>query len=161
MSVNRYLPHIMVLPEDDANRQLANGFQMDSQLDTRRMQVLPEAGGWTAVLDRFRNDHIAAMQSYPKRLMVLLIDFDERQDRISEVKAVIPLNLKDRVFVLGSWSEPERLRQQLGGFEEVGGLLAKDCRENADATWNHELLRHNAEELQRLREQARAILFQP
>lgn len=26
MSVNKYKPHVLVLPEDDANRQLANGF---------------------------------------------------------------------------------------------------------------------------------------
>jgi hypothetical protein len=26
MAVNRYKPHIYVVPEDDANRQIANGF---------------------------------------------------------------------------------------------------------------------------------------
>jgi hypothetical protein len=26
MSANKYKPHVVVLPEDDANRQLANGF---------------------------------------------------------------------------------------------------------------------------------------
>jgi len=26
MSPNQYQPHILVLPEDDANRQIANGF---------------------------------------------------------------------------------------------------------------------------------------
>jgi len=29
MSVNGHLPHVLVLPEDDANRQLANGFVLD------------------------------------------------------------------------------------------------------------------------------------
>jgi hypothetical protein len=29
MSVNKYHPHVLVLPEDDANRQLANGFLLD------------------------------------------------------------------------------------------------------------------------------------
>ena len=29
MSVNKYQPHVLVLPEDDANRQLANGFLLD------------------------------------------------------------------------------------------------------------------------------------
>jgi len=53
MSVNKYLPHVLVLPEDDANRQLANGFQLDVFLATRRMQILEEAGGWQEVLNRF------------------------------------------------------------------------------------------------------------
>jgi hypothetical protein len=26
MSINKHLPHFLVLPEDDANRQIANGF---------------------------------------------------------------------------------------------------------------------------------------
>ncbi len=42
MSVNRALPHVLVLPEDDANRQIANGFllALDSSVQ-RRIQVLP------------------------------------------------------------------------------------------------------------------------
>ena len=59
MSVNKYLPHVLVLPEDDANRQLANGFLLDRALMTRSIQVLAEAGGWTAVLDRFKSDHVS------------------------------------------------------------------------------------------------------
>jgi len=26
MSINKYEPHLLVLPEDDANRKIANGF---------------------------------------------------------------------------------------------------------------------------------------
>ena len=64
MSVNKHLPHILVLPEDDANRQLANGFLL--QVDPtrmRQMQVLPVAGGWTAVLDQFLSDEVAALEA--------------------------------------------------------------------------------------------------
>lgn len=32
MSVNKERPHVLILPEDDANRQLANGFQLDFAL---------------------------------------------------------------------------------------------------------------------------------
>ena len=53
MSVNKYMPHVLVLPEDDANRQLANGFQLDESLATRKMQILEEAGGWQEVLHCF------------------------------------------------------------------------------------------------------------
>ena len=53
MSVNKYQPHVLVLPEDDANRQLANGFLLDQYLSTRKIQVLEEVGGWIQVLERF------------------------------------------------------------------------------------------------------------
>ena len=43
MSVNKFRQHVFVLPEDDANRQLANGFLLD--LSVRQVQILPEAGG--------------------------------------------------------------------------------------------------------------------
>jgi hypothetical protein len=45
MSVNRYQPHVLVLPEDDANRQMANGFLLDQYLSTRKIQVLEEVDG--------------------------------------------------------------------------------------------------------------------
>ena len=51
--MNKQVPHVFVLPEDDANRQLANGFVLDGGLDGRRIQILEEAGGWMEVLNRF------------------------------------------------------------------------------------------------------------
>jgi hypothetical protein len=109
MSVNRYQPHVFVLPEDDANSRLANGFQLEfDALD--RMQVLPVAGGWTEVLERFKSDHVGGMDRYPGRFMVLLIDFDGRDDRLAKAKDAIPGRLQDRVFVLRVWTEPEDLR---------------------------------------------------
>jgi hypothetical protein len=60
--------------------------------------------------------------------------------------------LKDRVFVLGVWSEPEALKANLGSYETIGMAMAEDCREETDTIWGHDLLRHNASELDRLRE---------
>jgi hypothetical protein len=159
MSVNKYLPHVLVLPEDDANRQLANGFQLDHGLKMRSMQILEEAGGWLEVLNRFKADHVPEMDRNPKRFMVLLIDFDGRQDRLSEANAAIPSRLRERVFVLGAWNDPEELRDHLGNYEKIGAALARDCRDNSEETWAHRLLCHNAAELQRLRLQVRPILF--
>ena len=101
MSVNKYLPHLLVLPEDDANRQLANGFIQDQHLFTRRIQVLEEVGGWSEVLNRFTSDHVIEMDRYPQRFMVLLIDFDRQKDRLDKAKAAVPGHLTERVFVLG------------------------------------------------------------
>lgn len=156
---NRQLPHVMVLPEDDANRQLVNGFLLDPSVASRRIQVLAVAGGWTKLLDHFLADHVSYMERYPNRYMVLLIDFDGQIERLAKVKAVIPDHLSERVFVLGALHEPEELRSAIGSYETIGLAMAEDCRKETVATWGHELLRHNASELDRLREHVRPILF--
>ena len=160
MSVNRHQPHVLVLPEDDANSRLANGFLLDPHLSARTIQVLGEAGGWNRVLERFLSDHLGGMERYIDRFMVLLIDFDGKEERLQYVRAKVPGHLQERVFVLGSLSEPEALRRAIpGSYEEIGLALAQDCREGTDTTWGHDLLRHNASELDRLREHVRPILF--
>lgn len=149
MSVNKYLPHVFVLPEDDANRQLANGFDLDIQ--TRQFRVLPEAGGWLRVRDNFISNHVVDMMSNPKRHMVLLVDFDEDADRARNLTAEVPELLHDRVFVLGSYNEPEDLRRAgLGSYEEIGRAMATDCRRGTRTIWAHPHLRHNDGELVRL-----------
>lgn len=159
--VNRNQPHVLVLPEDDANSQLANGFHKEVDFTRyRQMQVLPVAGGWTRVLERFRLDHVDRMARNPNRSMVLLIDFDGYPERLGLAKAEIPPELTDRVFILGTLDEPEDLKAELNqSCEDIGSRLAEDCRDDAYATWEHPLLRHNASELDRLRERVRPILF--
>lgn len=160
MSVNRERPHVYVLPEDDANRQLAVNFLADVDWTRQRqMQVLPSAGGWRHVLEVFKSEHAAAMERWPARLMVLLIDFDNDATRLAEAKRGIPESLLDRVFVLGVLSEPEKLKVALGTYGEIGSLLAKDCRDGTSKTWEHQLLQHNESELERLRGHIYPILF--
>ncbi len=149
-----------MLPEDDANTRLANAFH--KYVDWNRyhqMQVLPEAGGWMEVLKRFNKDEVQGMDRWPDRFMLLLIDFDDKQDRLDTAKAEIPARLIDRVFILGTLSEPEDLRAEIGDYDVIGSALAKDCREETDATWAHPLLQHNTSELDRLRQNVRPILF--
>ena len=158
MSVNKFRPHVFLLPEDDANRELANGFLL--QVDRlRQVQVLRAAGGWNEVLKRFESEHVTAMERCPERFMVLLIDFDGKGGRLTNAKAAIPEHLADRVFVLGAWSKPEDLKTALGTYERIGQAMADDCRDTTDKTWGHELLRHNASELERLCEHVRSIFF--
>lgn len=160
MSVNKYLPHVLVLPEDDANRQLVNGFVLDQNLSTRQIQVLEGAGGWNEVVTRFLNDHVARMEIWAYRFMVLLIDFDGETERLQRVRARIPEHLTERVFILGTLTEPEALKQhRLGSYEEIGLAMARDCREGTNTIWGHDLLRHNESELVRLRQRVRPILF--
>jgi hypothetical protein len=99
------------------------------------------------------------MERYPDRFMVLLIDFDDREDRLNGARAAIPGHLTERVFILGVLSEPEALKAKLGSYETVGTAMARDCREETDTIFGHELLRHNTSELDRLRVRVRPILF--
>ena len=153
--MNKYQPHILVLPEDDANRELANGFDVETG-GLGQFKVLRPAGGWRNVLELFKSVHIAELNRHAERLMVLLVDFDGSPSRLAQVKDVIPSPLNDRVFVLGVWTEPEDLHQ---GLRETGALLAKDCRDGTSRTWSHELLKHNSAEVDRLRQLVRPILF--
>ena len=122
--------------------------------------MLQEAGGWTQVLERFKSDHVVGMNRYSGRFMVLLIDCDGDETRLTKAKAEIPEHLTERVFILGTMTNPEALRQaNLGSYEGIGLAMAEDCREGTDTIWGHDLLRHNASELDRLREHVRPILF--
>ncbi|HUO29139.1 MAG TPA: hypothetical protein VMU80_07980 [Bryobacteraceae bacterium] len=157
MSANKRRLHVHVLPEDDANRQMLDGFLLE--FPTRQIHRLRVAGGWKKLLDRFKSDEVAGMETNPHRLMVLLVDFDGRSDRRNKVGTVIPAHLADRVFVLGVWTEPEDLKKAgLGSFETIGRALAKDCREGTTVIWSHELLKHNAGDVARFCDLARSIL---
>ncbi|MGK7872392.1 MAG: hypothetical protein AB4426_03480 [Xenococcaceae cyanobacterium] len=140
---NKYKPHLLVLPEDDANRQIANGFVLHPNLNERAIQVLPSADGWRKVLDKFKNVHAPEMQKYPHRMIVMLIDFDDQQkERLSYIKNQITQNLIDRVFVLGVLSEPESLKKDIQRtFEDIGKVLSKDCSDNTNELWGHNLLK--------------------
>jgi len=156
MSVNKDRPHVFLIPEDDANRQIANGFRLE--FGNRQFHVEPVAGGWREVLLRFSSDHVNEMSRYPERLMILLLDFDRKFERRDEAKGHIPDQLMDRVFVLGVWNEPEDFKHaNLGSLETIGRRLARDCRDNTKEVWRHEFLGHNAEELARLCGRMRAI----
>jgi hypothetical protein len=161
MSVNKDRPHVLVLPEDDANRQLADNFHIHVDWNRlRQMQVLRPAGGWTNVLKLFESEHVVEMQRNPLRFMILLFDLDGSVERLKNAQAQIPEQLTGRVFVLGALTTPEALRRtNLGSYEDIGLAMANDCREGSDKVWSHELLRHNASELARLRELVRPFLF--
>jgi hypothetical protein len=159
MSVNKFQPHVFVLPEDDANTQLANGFVLEVE-HGRRIQILPEAGGWLNVCETFLSEHVRGMRRYPERHIVLLLDFDDQADRPLKVNERVPEDIRSRVFLLGSASAPEALRQAgLGSFEDIGRRLARECRDGIRDIWSHPLLQQNASEIERLEQTVRGFLF--
>ena len=103
------------------------------------------------VLNSFLSDHVIYTERYPYRLMVLLIDFDGEGNRLNHVTSRIPERLRERVFILGAWSEPEELKSDLGSYETIGSEIAQDCREGTANIWGHHLLSNNAQELTRMR----------
>ncbi|MCX8521588.1 MAG: hypothetical protein ORN28_08640 [Rhodoferax sp.] len=161
MSVNTHKPHVIVLVEDGANRQIANGFLLDPSIKLRNIQVLNPAGGWRKVLDSFREDHVPLLQKSPNCHLVLLIDFDDDVDsRTKQFVSQFPEDVRERVFLLGTKSEPEPLRKQCGdSLENIGKALAAECYLDENKLWSHALLAHNALERERLNAKVKDILF--
>ncbi len=162
MSVNHYKPHLLVLPEDDANRQIANGFVLNHHINNQALQILNAAGGWMKVLDKFVGDHLAGMYTYPHRHLLLLLDFDDDElNRRQFMSSKIPAPLLQRVFALGVKSEPERLKTDSGkSYEKIGAVLAEECVAESTVLWSHHLLMHNQAELMRLTANVKPFLFQ-
>ncbi len=169
MAANVYQPHLLLLIEDDANRQIFNGFDSHPAVAHRRIDPSKTAGGWHAVLDAFRDVHIALLRRYPLRHLLMVIDFDsdEAGDATSRIdrrldlfREAIPDDLRDRVYVIGCADEPEELVKSTGHkFEEIGQRLARDCADDTEAMWGHPMLRHNGDELARLRTHVRPFFF--
>lgn len=155
---NRYVAHLQILPGDDANREIVNGFLINQRLLQRNVQVLQPAGGWGKTLAKIKD---CQLEKFGERRLLLLIDFDDdvtERDRI--VRKSIPEPIKDRVYCLGVKSEPERLRSSCKmSFETIGNTLAAECAEGRQQLWKHALLEHNAAELSRLIVDVRPFLF--
>lgn len=156
MSANKYDVHLVVIPEDDANRQIVTGFRKHLEVDARKIQVEPVAGGWLKVLDVLLSDHVAGMGKYARRHVLLLIDFDGDSGRFEEARGRIPASFRNRVFVMGCLSEPEALCSATSlSREDIGERLAEACMgsgfEDANGLWTHDALKHNQPELVRMK----------
>lgn len=161
MSVNKFQPHVMVLPEDDANRQMVNGFLLAPSLNARAIQVLLVADGWVNVFERFKTSHIGPLRKYPDRHLVLLIDFDGQvEDRMTRFQQTCPDDVRDRVYLLGVRDEPEPLRKDCGvSLEKIGERLGQACADGEEGLWAHTMLAHNQAELNRLIANVKPFLF--
>jgi hypothetical protein len=148
---DKYNHHLLVIPEDDANRQIMTGFNTHLDVDSRKVKIEPVAGGWKKALELFASDYVAGMVKYEKRHVLILIDLDGHIDRLEEAKKYIPDNLRERVFVMGCLDEPERMREATGmSKEKLGEALAGACLSRQGEVWNNEMLVHNQKELERM-----------
>ncbi len=160
MSINREKPHLLILPEDNANERIANGFFLVDKFRLSNSQILPAKKGWPSIRDSFPSDHNFRLKKFPMAIMILLVDFDgEKADfRIKQVKQFVEPVVAGRVFVIGAMSEPEELKRTLGGYEKIGKNLAKDCLEGSTNTWNHDQLIHNLPVLARMQPRIDTII---
>ncbi|HEY7428195.1 MAG TPA: hypothetical protein VH682_28435, partial [Gemmataceae bacterium] len=142
------------------NRQLATGFRLHYAVDTRVFDIMPSARGWRRVLEVFNNDYIRYLHTYRDAIVVLLLDFDQVENRYSECVRCIPEELRTRVVVLGSKDNPEALKKELKmPLEAIGTELAQDCFRDDLGRWGHPHLVHNCVELQRIVSTVKPILF--
>lgn len=161
MSVNKYRPHVFVIPEDDADRQIAVGFLLHPRVAARQVQVVEPAGGWAKVLDTLKQEYVPLLLQNAQTHVVMIVDFDgDAAGRRSYFEAEIPQALRTRVFLIGPRDTPEILRKSLRkGYEEIGRSLAGECDEGNVDAWSHEQLQHNDGERLRLVDCVKPFLF--
>jgi len=159
MSINKHRPHVIVIPEDDANRQLALGFILF--LSSKSIAVHHPTRGWKKALDALLRDHIEPLRSIRSRHVILLIDFDgDFKRRKEHFERQLPDEIRERIYLIGCLNEPENLKKDCNmTFEKIGTALAQSCLNGEDGLWSHAALAHNQAELDRLKKTVRPILF--
>lgn len=164
--VNKHRPHVLLLPEDAAIKDVAIGFLdgVDRQL---AMHIERSAGGWAKARDAVATD-CYRLAAYPERRLVVVIDFDGHTERGSDIEMACPAAIADRVFVVGPLHDIEDLRKDLQSagamdgdtLSAIGQVAARDCREGARSLWSHDKLIHNEPTYRRLLMDVRPILFE-
>ena len=100
------------------------------------------------------------LQKYKSSHVALIVDFDGKRERGSEIKQLVGEGVRDRVFVIGVLTEPEKLRNATGiKFEQLGRQIAEGCKDSSIDFWQHDLLVHNIEEIRLLSGAIRDIFF--
>lgn len=165
MGANKHKDHLVIIPEDNAYGEMAEGFVGYQLLNANRVDILRPANGWASLVDKFQKYYAAGVRQYTHRHVLLLFDADKDQARLGEVLAGIPGDIRARVFALCCLDESEALKRALGGgyFKEIGRALAESCdREtygDGGSPWQCPELRHNQDELARLAAAVRPFIF--
>lgn len=167
MSANKYKPHLNVLCEDEINQDIMRGFLLGYQSYDfsipSKINIIPTvAGGWSNVVGSFESHWKDYLAKHQNAYLLMLIDFDENIERIDEIKQKIPQELKDRVFILGCFDEPEDLKSDAHqamskhrfsvNNESIGKVLFLECKDDKLELWQSEHLKHNLQEIERLKQ---------
>ena len=138
MANNDFRPCVYIIPEDDANRQIADGFSLHHRV-TNQVQIMPVAGGWENVVKVIEEEYYPKLRNRITVTVVGLIDCDEQSDRIGDILHATPKDIRDRIFFLGVLKNPETLKAIVKQhFEAIGEKLAIECgcnRRSACSLW--------------------------
>lgn len=150
MSVNKQKPHVVVVPEDDADRQLVVGFQRHFAVNDGVIDPRKPAGGWLSAMEVFEKEMVPYLRRYGQSYVALIVDFDQKERR-SFLEKRMPQDLRPRVFLLGLADEPEATRKEFGiSLEQIGWNLAEDCRKGTFEVWGNSHFANNREEVERM-----------
>lgn len=130
MSVNKERRHVLVLPEDDANRQIANGFQAAVPFrNIRQLQILRESGGWTRVREDFLLDQVPDLERNENRFMVLVSYRFRRKERSpSDNQESNPRNPEESSFCHRSLESARATEIRVGFLRKNRSAACKGLR---------------------------------
>jgi len=160
LSVNKFKPHLLILPEDQAVKDVVVGAVESIRVKpAANLSIEKLLGGWRKLKDRLPECE-KYLGQYPEGRLLFIIDLDRDPKRPKEVQAWIQGEFADRIFLLSSFHEPEALQRELtGSLEMIGGTLVDDCPDDQSEAWAHSHLEHNKPELERFMASCRPILF--
>ena len=159
---------LLILSEDDAYRDLANGFAEYFAIARRRISVPPPAKGGGRKLLKLLQEKVEAVRKNLYSHVLLLFDLDGKPEHnLGKILSQIPDDIKDRVYVLCALDEAEYIKSdlRLSKFEAIGEQLAASCDQGTynhpSAPWQCSQLKHNKAELGRLAGAVRPFIFLP
>jgi len=167
MICNPYQNHLLILSEDNAYKDMANGFAGHFAVDGDKINIVKPAGGVQKLLALFLQTYAAGLLKYQNRHVLLLFDLDGNPNH--HLKTIIfnqiPNDIKSRVFFLCGLNEAEDIKRDLGSgkIEDIGERLAESCHDHSyngpETPWRCSQLAHNRAELKRLAEAVRHFIF--
>jgi len=149
--VDKFKPHLFIVPEDDADRQIAVGFQMHLEAKGE-MQIVDVARGWLKVVGVIKDEYVPLLKNNLNSHVLGIIDCDKDADRIAEQLENFPEDIRNRIFLLG-------VRSAKMHFAEIGEKLADECYKDELDLWNHEMLSYSSSEALRAKDVLRELVF--
>ena len=157
--MNKFKPHLFIVPEDDADRQIAVGFQMHLEAKGE-MQIVDVARGWLKVVGVIKDEYVPLLKNNLNSHVLGIIDCDKDVDRIAEQLENFPEDIRNRIFLLGVNENPQEFKRSAKmHFAEIGEKLADECYKDELDLWNHEMLSYSSSEALRAKDVLRELVF--
>ena len=157
--MNKFKPHLFIAPEDDADRQIAVGFQMHLEAKGE-MQIVDVARGWLKVVGVIKDEYVPLLKNNLNSHVLGIIDCDKDADRIAEQLENFPEDIRNRIFLLGVNENPQEFKRSAKmHFAKIGEKLADECYKDELDLWNHEMLSYSSSEALRAKDALRELVF--